>query len=127
MDDFSAHLKTVQNAFLFFLSFCLVGWALLEDYRPYVAGLMLGSIVSMINARHLAWKIGRTTKRLLKQPNTRKANMGFLTRGAIAALAGLIVIRYPQHLALSTTIAGYFFAQLATIVLGIVSIRRTKK
>ena len=57
-------LKTVQNAFFFFLSFCLVGWALLVDYRPYLAGFMLGSVVSMINARHLAWKIGRATEQL---------------------------------------------------------------
>ncbi|MCD1260899.1 ATP synthase subunit I [Paenibacillus athensensis] len=126
MDDFSAHLKTVQNVFLFFLSFCLVAWALLVDYRPYSAGLMLGSIVSMINARFLAWKVTRFADAVIEK-TPRKGSLGFLTRAAIAALAAIVAVRYPQHIALSTTIAGYFFAQLATIVLGILSIRKSKK
>jgi ATP synthase protein I len=126
MDDFSAHLKTVQNVFLFFLSFCLAAWALLVDYRVYVAGLMLGSIASMINAKYLAWKIHKFTNAVIEQKG-RKVNLGFLTRAAIAALAGLVAFRYPQHVALTTTIVGYFFAQLATLVLGILSIKRAKK
>ncbi|SEC32623.1 ATP synthase subunit I [Paenibacillus sp. GP183] len=126
MDDFSAHLKTVQNVFLFFLSFCLAAWALLVEYRPYSAGLMLGSVASMINARYLAWKIHKFTEAALEKKG-RKVNLGFLTRAAIAALAGLVAVRYPQHVALTTTIAGYFFAQLATLVVGILSIGRSRK
>ncbi|MFN0224578.1 ATP synthase subunit I [Paenibacillus sp. KR2-11] len=128
MDEFSAHLKTVQNIFLFFLSFCLVGWALLEGYRPYVAGVMLGSAVSMINARYLAWKIRKVTgSDGDEQPPARKANMGFMTRAAIATLAGIVAIRYPEHVSLPTTVAGYFFTQLVTLVLGIISIRKANK
>jgi ATP synthase protein I len=126
MDDFSAHLKTVQNVFLFFLSFCLAAWALFVEYRPYSAGLMLGSVASMINARYLAWKIHKFTDAALEKKG-RKVNLGFLTRAATAALAALIAVRYPQHVALTTTIAGYFFAQLATLVVGILSIGRSKK
>jgi ATP synthase protein I len=126
MDDFSAHLKTVQNVFLFFLSFCLAAWALFVEYRPYSAGLMLGSVASMINARYLAWKIHKFTDAALEKKG-RKVNLGFLTRAATAALAALVAIRYPQHVALTTTIAGYFFAQLATLVVGILSIGRSKK
>jgi ATP synthase protein I len=103
MDDFSAHLKTVKNVFLFFLSFCLTVWALFVEYRPYSAGLMLGSVASMINARYLAWKIHKFTEAALEKKG-RKVNLGFLTRAAIAALAGLVAVRYPQHVALTTTI-----------------------
>jgi ATP synthase protein I len=92
----------------------------------YVAGLMLGSIASMINAKYLAWKIHKFTNAVIEQKG-RKVNLGFLTRAAIAALAGLVAFRYPQHVALTTTIVGYFFAQLATLVLGILSIKRAKK
>jgi ATP synthase protein I len=126
MDDFAAHLKAVRNVFLFFLSFCLAAWAVLVEYRPYVAGLMLGSVASMVNARYLAWKIHKFTVAAIEQKG-RKVHLGFVTRAAIAALAGLVAVRYPQHVALTTTIAGYFFAQLATLVLGILSIRRAKK
>ncbi|WP_028550952.1 ATP synthase subunit I [Paenibacillus sp. UNC451MF] len=131
MDDFSAHLKTVQNVFLFFLSFCLVVWAIFVEFRPYSAGLMLGSIVSMINARYLAWKIRKLSEKVIEAPPEQKvpnkANIGFLTRAAIAGLAGLVAIRFPEHVAILTTIVGYFFAQLATLVLGILSIKRSKK
>ncbi|NEW08908.1 ATP synthase subunit I [Paenibacillus sp. SYP-B3998] len=126
MDNFSATLKTVQNVFLFFLSFCLAAWALLVDYRVYIAGLMLGSIVSIINARFLAWKIDKLAAAAIEQKG-RKVTLGFLTRAAIAAFAGLVAVRYPQHFALPTTIAGYFFAQLVTLVLGILSIKMSKK
>ncbi|WP_426450450.1 ATP synthase subunit I [Paenibacillus sp. S-38] len=128
MDDFSAHLKTVQNTFLFFLSFCLVGWALLEGYRPYFAGLMLGATVSIINARYLAWKIRRVTgSEGDGPPPARKANMGFMTRAAIATMAGLLANRYPEFVSLPTTVAGYFFTQLVTLVLGFISIRKANK
>jgi ATP synthase protein I len=127
MDNFKAHLKTVQNVFLFFLSFCLVGWALLVDYRVYFAGLMLGSIAGMINAKYLAWKIHKLAAIAIEQKGRKKMNLGFLTRAAIVGLAAVVALRYPQHVALSTTVAGYFFAQLVTIVLGILSIRKAKK
>ncbi|TDF93553.1 ATP synthase subunit I [Paenibacillus piri] len=131
MNDLSAHLKTVQNVFLFFLSFCLAVWAIFVDYRPYLAGLMLGSAASMINARYLAWKIRKLSEKVIAAPSEQKpprqAGIGFLTRAAIAGLAGLVAVRYPQHVALATTVAGYFFAQLATLVLGIISIKRSNK
>lgn len=131
MNEFTAHLKTFQNVFLFFLSFCLVAWALFVEYRPYSAGLMLGAAVSMINARYLAWKIRKLTDKVIAAPPGQgipsKANIGFLTRAAVGGLAGLIAVRFPEQFALSTTVAGYLIAQLATLVLGIISVKRSKK
>jgi ATP synthase protein I len=131
MNDLSAHLKTVQTVFLFFLSFCLAAWAIFESYRPYSAGLMLGAVVSMFNARFLAWKIRKLSEQVIAAPSEQKiprtANIGFLTRAAVAGLAGLLAVRYPQHFALPTTIVGCFFAQSATIVLGILSTKRSNK
>ena len=131
MNEFSAHLKTFQNLFFFFLSFCLVAWALFVEYRPYSAGLMLGATVSMINARYLAWKIRKLSeKAIAARPEPKvpgKSNIGFLTRAAIAGLAGLIAVRYPGYFDIITTIAGYLFIQLATLVLGIISVKRSKK
>ena len=131
MNEFSAHLKTVQNAFFFFLSFCLAAWAIFVDYRHYSAGLMLGSSVSMINARYLAWKIHKLSDKVIASPSEQrvpgKTNIGFLTRAALAGLAGLVAVRYPEYVSLPTTVAGYFFVQLATLVLGILSIKRLNK
>jgi ATP synthase protein I len=125
MDEFPQTLKTVQSITMFFLSFCLVGWAVLVDYRPYFAGLLIGTCASLINSRHLGWKITKLTKVALDNSG-RKVNMGFLTRAAIAALAVVVSIRYEQF-AFSTALAGLFFTQLATLVLGIISARKTNK
>jgi ATP synthase protein I len=119
MDDFSAHLKTVQRITFLFLSLCFMGWALFPPYRAYCAGLILGTSVSLINARYLAWKIEQLTQAIMEKSN-RKVNMGFITRASIALLAILVSYRFEQ-IAFSTTLAGLFFVQLATLLLGIIS------
>jgi ATP synthase protein I len=127
MDGFSAHLKTIQTCFLFFLSFCLAAWAVAVDLRPWFAGFMLGSSASYINARHLAWKVNRIGE-AASSGQSRRANLSFLTRAAIAALACAVALRYPGQLSFFTTVAGLFFTQLATLAMGIVaSYRRSRK
>ncbi|UUZ82579.1 ATP synthase subunit I [Paenibacillus sp. P26] len=126
MDDFSGHLKTVQRITIFFLSFCFMGWAVAPGARNLFAGLILGTAVSWINARYLAWKIEQLTKAVLEDSG-RKINMGFITRAAMALLAVVIAYRFREHVALSTTLAGLFFVQLATLLLGIFSNLRARK
>ncbi|MCZ8514820.1 ATP synthase subunit I [Paenibacillus filicis] len=126
MDDFSGHLKTVQRIAIFFLSFCFMGWALAVNARPLFAGLILGTAVSWMNARYLAWKIGQLTTAVLEKSG-RKINMGFITRAATSLLAVVIAYRFQEHVALSTTLAGLFFVQLATLLLGIFSNLRARK
>ncbi|TVY09286.1 ATP synthase subunit I [Paenibacillus cremeus] len=120
MDDFSAHLKTVQRITIFFLSFCFMGWAVMPSYRGLFAGLILGTVVSWLNARYLAWKIEQLAQAVLEKSN-RKINLGFITRASIALLAVVIAYRFQDQIALSTTLAGLFFSQLATLLLGIIS------
>lgn len=126
MDEFSAHLKTVQTCFLFFLSFCLAGWGVAVELRPYFAGLMLGSLASFINARHLAWKVNRVGEAAVSG-QAKRVNLSFLTRAAIAALACAVALRYPMQVAFSTTLAGLFFTQLVTLSIGFVTRNRRSR
>ncbi|MFH5187620.1 ATP synthase subunit I [Paenibacillus sp. TAB 01] len=117
--------------FISFFPFAWFVWAVFVEFRPYAAGIMLGACASMINAKYLAWKIRKLSDKVIavaadEQKGPYRGNIGFLTRGAIAALAGIAAVRYPQYFSLPTTIAGYFFVQLATLVLGIISIKRSK-
>lgn len=125
MDDFAAHLKTVQRITLFFLSFCFLGWALVPVYRGYFAGLILGTVFSLINSRYLAWKIEQIGQAAAEKTN-RKINLGFFTRASMALIAVLISLKFEQ-IEFSTTLAGLFFAQLATLLLGIISLINHKK
>ncbi|WP_127581075.1 ATP synthase subunit I [Paenibacillus koleovorans] len=125
MDEFTAHLKAVQKVTLFFLSFCLFAWAFLPDYRPYSLGLVVGVSVSYLNAQYLALKLRQLTKAVVEKTN-RRVNLGFITRAATSLLTVVIVVKNPDKIALSTTLAGLFIVQLVTLLLGIVSNARRK-
>jgi len=125
MDEFTAHLRKVQKISFFFLSFCFMAWAVLPAYREYAAGLILGTAVSMINSRYLAWKIRLLSKAAIEQSG-RKINMGFVTRAAMSLLAVLIAYKFEQ-VAISTTLVGLFFVQLATLLVGIISNLQSRK
>lgn len=110
MNEFAAHIKHIQTVYFFFLSFCLVCWALWIDARPQFAGVILGITISMINARYLAWKINRITNMALSQNRYNKLNIGFLTRAAIATLAAIIAYQYQQHFHVFYVVGSFFFA-----------------
>jgi ATP synthase protein I len=119
MDDLSAHLRTVTRITFLFLSVCFIGWALLPEYKPLFGGLVIGAAGSLINARHLAWKVNRVGANAAEQ-GTRRVNLGFLTRGCVALLA-VVVSTETLSFSLAATVAGLFTAQLATLVLGFLS------
>lgn len=112
MNDLFAHIKTIQKVFIFFLFFCLIFWVLMDQYKSYFAGLMLGSFVSLINAQYLAWKINQIVELSLNQSKKRRYGIGFLTRSATAALAGVITFKYGEHLNIFTVMIGLTFAHL---------------
>jgi ATP synthase protein I len=120
MNDLHVHLHLVQRIFMLILSFCLVCWALLTEFRPYFAGLILGILVSMMNAKYLAWKIEKLSEPLKSSKKMSRMNIGFLTRASVVALAGLIAIRFEQHFQISTAIIGFFFAHFVSYVIFIV-------
>jgi len=119
MDEFAARLKAVTRTSFLFLSACFLGWALFPAYKEVFAGLVIGTAASLINALHLAWKINRIGDAAARQVN-RRPTLGYLTRACIGLLAVIISTR-TFHFDLIATIAGLFFAQLATLVLGAVA------
>ncbi|WP_238540564.1 ATP synthase subunit I [Paenibacillus mucilaginosus] len=86
------------------------------------AGWILGTLASLINAHYLAWKIRRLSDAVLA--GRRSRGIGFGTRAAIAILAVWAAYRYPEVFAVWTTITGLIFVQLATLLLGIISIKK---
>jgi ATP synthase protein I len=123
MDDLSAHLKTVTRLTFLFLSVCFIGWALLPEYKPVFGGLILGALGSLVNAHHLAWKVNRIGANAAER-GTRKQTLGYLTRACVALLVAVIATR-TLSFSLPAAVAGLFTAQLATLILGFVSKRKT--
>ncbi|MFS1510896.1 ATP synthase subunit I [Chengkuizengella sp. SCS-71B] len=125
MNNLSTLTKNAYKITLYVLAVCFVTWALLPDYRVYIAGLILGIIVSLINARYLQWKIELMSEVAIKKVK-RRVNDGFMTRASLALIAVVISFKFEQHIAFSTTLAGLFFVQLVTLLLGIISIKNSK-
>lgn len=120
MDDFQAHVKAVLRLSLFFLSFCLIGWFVGGTARPFFAGLLLGSVVSVISTQYLAFKISQATHAVIHKTN-RRVNLGFVTRASLALLAIILAAKYDQDFSILAVIIGLFLSQLVTLLLGIAS------
>lgn len=121
MHDYTGHVIKVTRITLFFLSLCLVVWALMPSIRPQVGGLMVGVVASIVNGIFLAWKVNRVGQAAI-EPSKRKTGLGFLTRAAVVVLS--VIVSERLHLSLAATVAGLFSFQLATLLLGIITLRK---
>jgi len=118
MTGFEVLLKYANKTAIFALAAGLMGWAVFPSYKPYFAGFLLGTAVSLINARHLARKVDRAAERAARGEG-RRMNLGFITRASMSLLAVVIALRFEAHFSVVTTIIGLIFFQLATLILGI--------
>ncbi|GIP35545.1 ATP synthase subunit I [Paenibacillus sp. J2TS4] len=125
MNDLTAYMKTVFRAALFFLAACLLLWALIPQVKPYAAGLVLGTVISLINARLLGYKIQVVTKLVLENTGKR-VNLGFISRACMVLIGTMICVKFPQFDLISMVI-GLFFVPLVTLLMGIFSIFKTNK
>jgi ATP synthase protein I len=114
MNDLKALLTTAVRWTLFFLSFCLLLWALLPAVRPVAAGLALGAVVSIINSIFLSLKVGNIAERA-SQGVFKGGGTGFMTRAAFAVLAVMVSQKVPG-INLYAVIGGLFFAQIVTFI-----------
>ncbi|MFD0871864.1 ATP synthase I chain [Chlamydia abortus] len=125
MNDLTAYMKTVSRAAMFFLAICLLVWALVPQAKPYAAGLVLGTVISLINARLLGAKIQAIT-RLVMENTGKRINSGFISRACMALIGTMICVKFPQF-DLISMIIGLFFVQMATLLMGILSYFKTNK
>jgi len=114
------YLKTAMRFALFFLSICLLAWALSVPLRPYVAGLILGVLVSLFNAYLLKRRIEVITLYSL-QNKGKRASLGFVSRVCSTLFAVMIAVKYAEQIHLVTTIIGLFLIQLFMLLIGILS------
>lgn len=124
MKDISAHLKTVALSAAVAIAVCAAGWLILPGLRSYFAGFILGTVVSVINFHYLAMKVRQISSAVVERTG-RRVNLGFLTRASMAVLAVMVTLKFEEFHIIST-LAGIFFAQMITILLGVISYFHTK-
>lgn len=116
MNDLEGLLRPVFRYALFFMAACLMVWAFVPGLKPYAAGFVLGTAVSLVNAWILQTKIHAITRAVLDNKGKRENN-GFISRICMVLIGTMISAKFPQF-HLMTTIAGFFFVQLATLLMG---------
>jgi len=124
MIDLSSHLRTLLRATLFLMAVGLVGWALVPSVRPYAAGVMLGAVGSLVNAHLLRYKIEMLGQQIAEKTQKR-VGLGFVARISVALMAVMVAMKQPG-VDLAATIVGLFFAQMVTLLLGMVTIFKRK-
>ncbi len=119
MNDFTAHIKKMQYVFLILSIICVTSWFIFADYRSYFAGYLLGSTVSLINAKYLAWKINTLIETSLNLTKSRKLGVGFITRAALSGLCGVITFKYQIHFSVITVILGLLSSHFTSYLISI--------
>lgn len=116
MNDMNVFMRYIYRSAMLFVSGCLLVWALFPDLKPIAAGLVLGTLISLINARILGYKIHKLTEVALA--NSRKrGNTGLIGRISMVLIGTMTSLRFPQF-DLYATVIGFFFVQAASLVLG---------
>lgn len=126
MNDFSASLKKMLRITLFALSISFFGWAIFPSFRATCAGFILGTTASLINSMYLAWKVNQVGQRVIHQ-NSRRVNMGFISRGAVAFMVVLIALEFLEYFNLGATLIGLFFIQAASLIMAALASRGKNK
>mgnify|MGYP001179510149 CR=1 FL=1 len=124
MNDLSNITKPLLKATYVWLAMCLVSWLVFPAFRPYAAGLILGSVTSWVNTQFLVMKIRQLSNMVLEK-KTRRASLGFISRICFALIAAMTALRFPD-IDLLTTLIGFFFCPIAAFFVGIALLRKDK-
>lgn len=119
MNDLNELMRTVFRSAMLFLSGCFLVWAFFPSLKPYAAGLVLGTAVSLINARILGYQIDKMTESAIANTGKRVGS-GYASRISMVLIGTMVALKFPQF-HLITTICGFFYVQLATFFFGFFS------
>lgn len=122
MNDLAGFLKTISKVSAYLLCAGLVLWLIWKPYRPEIAGVLLGMLVSWINVAYLGLKTQQLGE-LAAQRTKKRFNLGFFTRASLAVLAIMFAYKSEQ-VGLGATIIGLFYAQATAFVLGLIALLR---
>lgn len=124
MDDLPVLMRKISRISLFFLFLGCLGWAVRPEWETVFGGFLIGTVGSLLFTWHLAWKAVRVADMAAGGRRSR-GGFGFLARAAIGLLAAVISVRTLGYDP-AATVAGLITAPMATLVLGLSSIRRKR-
>jgi ATP synthase protein I len=122
-------IRTALRVTLFFMSGCLILWAVVPAWRTVAAGLLLGALVSYINTLLLRRRVeilGERAAEIATQRSGRKMGpgLGLASRIAMVLLAVMAAIRYPHIFNLPAALSACFLVQLAMPLAALYHLKR---
>ncbi|WP_373232155.1 ATP synthase subunit I [Cohnella sp.] len=124
MEDLPVLMRKISRITFFFLFLGCLGWAVRPEWEAVFGGFLIGTVGSLLFTWHLAWKSVRVADATAGGRRSR-GGFGFLSRAAIGLLAAVISVRTLEFDP-AATVAGLITAPMATLVLGLLSIRRKR-
>lgn len=118
--EYKQRVIRVTSYSLIVLAIFLLGG--LTAYEDIFFGLALGttvSIINLVNAAIKVNKIGEIAANSGVHTKNRPTFSGMFSRFALAILATMIALEYPQYFNLISTLFGLFVAQVIAIIDGI--------
>ncbi|MBB6283089.1 ATP synthase subunit I [Geobacillus subterraneus] len=113
-------MGTFQSMFLRHVKYILYLLAIytlgvgFTPYKTVFLSLILGTVISLFMLWNLTWKIEKFGQAVAARKKVR--TLGTLSRLALAALAAVIVLTYPQHFAIVPTVVGLMTSYIVIII-----------
>ncbi|MBP2243006.1 ATP synthase protein I [Cytobacillus eiseniae] len=103
MPEFKATFVRQRKYMFFLLSFYVLGWGF-TPYQPVFLGLFLGTSFSLFNLWLMIKKIDQFGEAVVK--GRKISSIGMISRMAMAVLAVIVAMEYPDYLHLISVIMG---------------------
>ncbi|MDQ0482332.1 ATP synthase subunit I [Guptibacillus hwajinpoensis] len=120
MTEYTQSFRRYMQFTLYLLAIFVMGWGI-TSYKAIFLGLILGTILSIYNLFNMYRKVDRLGEATVK--GTKARSLGLLTRQAVAGLAVLIALRYPEYFNLLGVVSGLMTTYLIILIDSISKIR----
>ena len=118
MNDLDALMRSVQRYALWFMLICALTGAVFPASRAVALGLVLGTAVSVLNARILQRRTHKFIELVIANKRKRMS-LGFTARVLVVLIATMIAYKAPA-VNLAGMAGGLVFVPLAQVVAGII-------
>lgn len=120
-DDLTRRVNGLVRLMLLLIAVWVLGWGL-TPWKPFFLGLIVGSLASLVNALHMAWRVRRFFRWYNLTGRRPRLAAGTPFRFSMAILAGLVAWRWPQ-VDLLGTILGLVTAPAMTLIHGLLTLK----
>ena len=111
-------MKTAIRFTLIWVAVIMMIGVLVTDFRTITVGLIVGSVVSVMNALLLQRRINLLGQ-IVESQTPRRMGLGFGSRIATVLIAVMFAYRYPEILNLPAVLVGSFIVQITSFFVAI--------